>query len=154
MARPYIYIYIFFFHCTDIWPQLRTRCAGDWRGSSAEHLCWRRPAVRWLWGRTGPFRRAPPATTPSPSEPSRQVRPFACGRWGATVPALEVRRRYEQVRWNHLQTDLSIPGYHLWSSGCYPSSKAAGAMPKWAPSVGTHAYMAGCRITPVLGLWT
>jgi hypothetical protein len=30
-----------------------------WRGSSAEHLCWRCSAVRWPWGRTGPFRRAP-----------------------------------------------------------------------------------------------
>jgi hypothetical protein len=40
-----------------------------WRGSSAEqHLCWRRSAVRWPWGRTGPFRRAP-AAAPSPSEP-------------------------------------------------------------------------------------
>jgi hypothetical protein len=48
-----------------------------WRGSSAEHVCWRRSAVRWAWGRTGPFRRAP-ATTPSPSEPapSLQWRPL------------------------------------------------------------------------------
>jgi hypothetical protein len=37
-----------------------------WRGSIAEHVCWRRTPVRWAWCRTGPSRRAP-VTTPSPS---------------------------------------------------------------------------------------
>jgi hypothetical protein len=153
-----------------------------WRGSSAEHVCWRRSVAGR--GATSPFRRTP-ATTPSPSEPgpslylrplgryssgargatavqasaleasiselidaifgcypsskaaeeavpstcvgdarpcagrgatrarstvpqrprqvrATQVRPCTGGRWGATAPALEARRRYEQVRWNRL----------------------------------------------------
>jgi hypothetical protein len=56
-------------------------------------------------GAHGPVLRAP-ATTPSPRE---KVRPCTCGRWGATAPALEVRRRHEQVRWNRLQTNLLVP---------------------------------------------
>ena len=47
-----------------------------WRGSSAEHLCWRCSAVRWPWGRTGPFRRAP--QRPRQVQAS-QVRPCTCG---------------------------------------------------------------------------
>jgi hypothetical protein len=48
-----------------------------WRGSSADHVCWRRSAVRWAWGRTGQLRHAP-AITPSPSEPgpSLHLRPL------------------------------------------------------------------------------
>jgi hypothetical protein len=74
-----------------------------WRGSIAEHVCWRRTPVRWAWCRTGPSRRAP-VTTPSPSDTGR-VRPCTCDlatAGGATAPALEARRRYEQVRWKRL----------------------------------------------------
>jgi hypothetical protein len=45
-----------------------------WRGRSAEHVCWRRSAVRWAWGRSA-----------APQRPrqvrANQVRPCACGRW-------------------------------------------------------------------------
>jgi hypothetical protein len=74
MPRPYLY----FIHLATTSDPMR------WRGSSAEHMCWRRPAVRWAWGRTGPFRRVP-VTTPSPSN-TRSVLVLAA------VGALQLRR--------------------------------------------------------------
>ena len=78
----YIYIYICHSHVlhfitahTSGHAQLRARCAMRWRGCGAEHLCWRCSAVRWPWGRTGPFRRAP--QRPRQVQAS-QVRPCTC----------------------------------------------------------------------------
>jgi hypothetical protein len=77
MPRPYLYL--------NLSPHIHLR----WRGSSAEHVCWRRSAVRWEWGRTGPFRRAT-AAMPSPSEPGPSLhwRPLglaALGRYSSGV---------------------------------------------------------------------
>ena len=91
-----------------------------WRGSSAEHVCWRRSAVRWAWGHTGPFRRTP-ATTPSPSEPSpslylRPLGRYSSGARGAT--AMQASALEASV--NELIDTIF---------GCYPSSKAADVVP-------------------------
>jgi hypothetical protein len=101
-----------------------------WRGDSAEHLCWRRSAVRWAWGRTGPFCRAP-ATTPSPSEPGPSLHLRPLGRYSSGT------RGTTAVQANAL--GASVNELINTTFGCYPSSKAADAMPKGAPSVGTHA---------------
>jgi hypothetical protein len=47
------------------------------------------------------IRKRPPSDH-AKSVRANQVRPCTGGRWGATAPALEVRRRNEQVRWNRL----------------------------------------------------
>jgi hypothetical protein len=101
-----------------------------WRGSSAEHLCWRRSAVRWPWGSTGPFRRVP-ATTPSPSEPGPplHLRPLGSYSSGARGTAAVGAGAMEPSVNELIDTTF----------GCYPSSKSADAMPKGAPSAGTHA---------------
>jgi hypothetical protein len=85
--------------------------------------------VRWAWGRTNPFCRAP-ATTPSPSEPgpSLHLRPlerYSSGARGTTAIRADAM-------------ELPVNGLIDTTFGCYPSSKAADAMPKGAPSVGTH----------------
>jgi hypothetical protein len=98
-----------------------------WPGSSAEHVCWRRPAVRWAWGRTGPFRRAP-ATTPSPSEPGPPLHwRAALGRYSSGARgATAVRAGALEASVNEL-IDTTF--------GCYPSSKAADVVPKGAPTI-------------------
>jgi hypothetical protein len=109
-----------------------------WRGSSAEHVCWRRSAVRWAWGRTGPFRRAPVTTTPSPSEPgpSLYLRPLGRCSSGA--------RGTTAVQANALEP--SVNGLIDTTFGCYPSSKAADVVPKGAPTI-WHTSTA-CHISP------
>jgi len=97
-----------------------------WRGSSAKHVCWRRSAVRWARGHTGPFRRTP-ATTPSPSEPSpslylRPLGRYSSGARGAT--AMQASALEASV--NELIDTIF---------GCYPSSKAAGVVPKGVPTI-------------------
>jgi hypothetical protein len=82
MPRPYLYLNLSLHRHTAT-----TSDPMRWRGSSAEHVCWRRSAVRWAWGRTGPFRRAP-ATTPSPSEPGPSLLVLVL----AAVGALQLRR--------------------------------------------------------------
>jgi hypothetical protein len=67
-------------------------------------LCWRRSAVRWAVGPYGPVPPCP--SNHAKSERTRSVLALAA----AAAPALEVRRRCEQVCcWNRLYTDLSIP---------------------------------------------
>ena len=84
MPRPYLYLILSLHrHMATTSDPMR------WRGSSAEHVCWRRSAVRWARGHTGPFRRTP-ATTPSPSEPSpslylRPLGRYSSGARGATA---------------------------------------------------------------------
>jgi hypothetical protein len=124
MPRPYLYL-----NLSLAQTYLYLILSLLWRGNSAEHLCWRRSAVRWAWGRTNPFCRAP-ATTPSPSEPgpSLHLRPlerYSSGARGTTA-----------IRANAME--LPVNGLIDTTFGCYPSSKAADAMPKGAPSVGTH----------------
>ena len=118
---PYLY-FILSLHrhmATTSDPMLR-------RGSSAEHVCWRRSAVRWARGHTGPFRRTP-ATTPSPSEPSpslylRPLGRYSSGARGAT--AMQASALEASV--NELIDTIF---------GCYPSSKAAGVVPKGVPTI-------------------
>jgi hypothetical protein len=98
-----------------------------WRGSCAEHVCWRCSAVRWgVWGRTGPFRRAP-ATTPSPTEPgpSLYLRPLGRCSSGA--------RGTTAVQASALEPSVSKLIDTIF--GCYPSSKAAGFVLKGAPTI-------------------
>ena len=129
-ATSHIYIYataIFIFNF--ITAQVHMATTSDpmrWRGSSAEHVCWRRSAVRWAWGHTGPLRRTP-ATTPSPSEPgpSLYLRPlgrYSSGNRGATA-----------VQANALET--SVNELIDTTFGCYTSSKAAGVVPKGVPTI-------------------
>ena len=97
-----------------------------WRGSSAEHVCWRRSAVRWARGHTGAFRRTP-ASTPSPSEPSpslylRPLGRYSSGARGAT--AMQASALEASV--NELIDTIF---------GCYPSSKSAGVVPKGVPTI-------------------
>jgi hypothetical protein len=92
--------------------------------------------VRWAWGRTGPFRRAP-AATGRPRQvqvrASRSVllhlRPLGRCSSGA--------RGTTAIRASALEPPVN--GLIDTTFGCYPSPKAADAMPKKAPSVGTHA---------------
>ena len=98
------HIHIQFYHyCRDIWPQLRTRCAGE------EAV----PSTCVGGARPCAGRGATRARSAAPQRPrqvrANQVRPCTCGRWGATAPALEARRRYEQVRWKRPKTNLSMP---------------------------------------------
>ena len=123
MPRPYLYLILSLHRhmATTSDPMLR-------RGSSAEHVCWRRSAVRWARGHTGPFRRTP-ATTPSPSEPSpslylRPLGRYSSGARGAT--AMQASALEASV--NELIDAIF---------GCYPSSKAADVVPKWAPNIQT-----------------
>jgi hypothetical protein len=114
MPRPYLYLNLSLHrHLATTSDPMR------WRGSSAEHVCWRRSAVRSVWGRTGPFRRAP-ATTPSPSEPVVRPCTCTCGRWGryssAARGATAIRTGALEAPVNEL-IDTTF--------GCYPSSKAA-----------------------------
>jgi hypothetical protein len=91
MPRPYLYLILSL--CTDIWPQLRTRCAGEEAVPSTcvggARPCAGRGAVR-ARSATAPFRRVVPVTTPSPSEPgpSLYLRPlgrYSSGARGATA---------------------------------------------------------------------
>jgi hypothetical protein len=125
MPRPYLYL---IYHCRHA--LATTSDPMRWRGSSTEHLCWRRSAVRWAWGRTGPFCSAP-ATTPSPSEPGPPLHLRPLGRYSFGA------RGTTAIRAGALEP--SVNGLIDTTFGCYPSSKAADAMPKGAPSVGTHA---------------
>ena len=77
------HIYILFYHCTDIWPQLRTRCAGE-EAQPSTCVGYARAPVRLAWGCKGPFRRAP-VTTPSPGD-TRSVLVLA------VVGALQLQR--------------------------------------------------------------
>ena len=75
---------------------------------------------------TGPFRRTP-ATTPSPSEPSpslylRPLGRYSSGARGAT--AMQASALEASV--NELIDTIF---------GCYPSSKAAGVVPKGVPTI-------------------
>ena len=87
------HIYISFYHCTDIWPQLRTQCAGE------EAV----PSTCVGGARPCAGRGATRARSAAPRRPrqvrANQVHPCTCGRWGATAPALEARQRCKQVRW-------------------------------------------------------
>ena len=121
MPRPYLYLILSLHrHMATTSDPMR------WRGSSAEHVCWRRSAVRWARGHTGPFRRTP-ATTPSPSEPSpslylRPLGRYSSGARGAT--AMQASALEASV--NELIDTIF---------GCYPSSKAAGVVPKGVPTI-------------------
>ena len=88
----YTHIYISFYHCTDIWPQLRTQCAGE------EAV----PSTCVGGARPCAGRGATRARSAAPRRPrqvrANQVHPCTCGRWGATAPALEARQRCKQVR--------------------------------------------------------
>jgi hypothetical protein len=93
-----------------------------WRGSSsAEHVCWRRSAVRWAWGHTGPFRRTP-ATTPSPSESGPSLYLWPLGRYSSGA------RGATAVQAGALEP--SVNELIETTFGCYLSSKAAGVVPK------------------------
>jgi hypothetical protein len=105
MPRPYSYLNLSLHrHLATTLDPMR------WRGSSAEHVCWRRSAVRWAWCRTGPFRRAP-ATTPSPSEPGPPLHLRPLGRYSSR-DRIEVRRRYTS-RCDGTACKRSYR-YHLW----------------------------------------
>ena len=99
-----------------------------WRGSSAEHVCWRRSAVRWAWGHTGPFRRTP-ATTPSPSEPGPSLYLRPLGRYSYSSGA----RGATAMQASALETSVNELIDAIF--GCYPSSKAADVVPKWVPTI-------------------
>ena len=121
IPRPYLYFILSLHrHMATTSDPMR------WRGSSAKHVCWRRSAVRWARGHTGPFRRTP-ATTPSPSEPSpslylRPLGRYSSGARGAT--AMQASALEASV--NELIDTIF---------GCYPSSKAAGVVPKGVPTI-------------------
>jgi hypothetical protein len=123
MPRPYLYLLLTLHrHMATTSDLMR------WRGSSAEHVCSRRSAVRWAcpWGHTAPFRRTP-ATTPSPSEPgpSLYLRPLGRHSSGARGAAA-VQASALGASVNELIDTIF---------GCYSSSKAADVVPKWAPTI-------------------
>jgi hypothetical protein len=102
MPRPYLYL-ILSLH--------RHICHNFGPDALARKQC--RARVLAALGRAlgvGPHGPVPPCPSDhAKSVRAKQVRPCTGGCWGATAPALEAWRQYEQVRWNRLQTNLSIP---------------------------------------------
>jgi hypothetical protein len=132
----YIYIYataIFIFNFITAHTSATTSDPMRWRGSSAEHVCCVLAALGralGVGGRAGPFHRAP-AATPSPSEPGPSLHWRPLGRYSSAA------RGSTAVRAGALKP--SINELIDTTFGSYPSSKAADAVPKGAPSVGTQA---------------
>jgi hypothetical protein len=120
----YIYIYTCHGHVIFIFNFITAQTYGHnfghdarWRGSSAEHVCcWRRSAVCWVLAGRGATR----ARSAAPKRPrlvrANQVRPCTCGRWDATAPALEARRRCKQQVRSALGPYVRKRAYryHLW----------------------------------------
>jgi hypothetical protein len=50
MPRPYLYLVYEVYRALHIHLMATTSDPMRWRGSGAEHVRWRRSAVRWAWG--------------------------------------------------------------------------------------------------------
>jgi hypothetical protein len=112
MPRPYLYLILSLQrHLATTSDPMR------WRGSSAEHVCWRRSAVRWALGRTGPFRCEP--------GPSLHLRPLGRDS-SAARGATAIRAGALEASVNEL-IDTTF--------GCYSSSKSADIVPKGEPTI-------------------
>jgi hypothetical protein len=70
-----------FYHCTDIWPQLRTRCAGE---EAVPSTCV--GGARPCAGRGAARARSAVPQRPRQVRANLLVRPCTCGRRGATAP--------------------------------------------------------------------
>jgi hypothetical protein len=130
MPRPYLYLILSATDCTDIWPQLRTRCAGEEAVPSTCCVGGARPCA----GRgTVRARSTVPCSDHVKPERTRSVLALAAALGRCSSGA----RGTTALRAGALGP--SVNGLIDTNFGCYPSSKAADDMPRGAPSVGTHA---------------